>query len=415
MRITKFISRLIFNGKGQPTIEVEVGTHEFSVTSSVPCAASRSRYEKPDVFGNKKAVIQGKTLNLSVENLNRIVAPELIGRNPVDQETIDDILLEINDSVSTNSFALGAMALAATSQAVAKLGALVSNLPLYKYIRILHDLSPFARVKLGGDYTLPLPVITVYRSITHEMRNKLPVQEVMVYPKGYFIPSRDLVHIFDFVQRIRLDDHKASLKTFLQELRNFIKSHGMRLSIGIDMAASSLFDAEHQIYVIPNLVKYGTSFKGGAHELVKVYLKYFSEIIDFFEDPFAEDEYGSWKELYDALDTDKEYVTKEIVSDDLTATNINRLEKIAVLELANNVVIKPSQIGTVTDVVNFAALANSHGFGITGSYRYGETGDTFIVDLSVGVGAHYIRVGYFNGSEYISKVNRLLRIESYIE
>lgn len=408
MRITKFKARQVFNGQGFPTIEAELSTSRYTVYSSVPIALSTSKYEYEYVFdGDSKTNNISQVENL-VNTLNRIVAPEIIGRNVLDQDKLDDLLLDIDDSFDRNK--LGVNSMIAISQAIAKLGALESDLPLFKYIRVLHDLDPNTKEKLSSNYNLPIPVITIYRSGLHDLKSKLPAQEIMIYPQTDKRLKNDLLLIFDFLKSFDISEEKKSLNLFLEELHNLLKTFKLKVYIGIDMAASRYFNVEHEEYVIPNLTSFGHTFRGDFNKLTNHYLKFLTDLVDYIEDPFNEDHVSAWNALHKALNTDDRFALKEIVGDDLTATNVNRLEKAILLDAINNVVIKPSQVGTVTEALRFASVANNYGMGITGSYRFGETEDDFIVDFSIGVGAHYLRTGYFLGSEYISKINRLLRI-----
>lgn len=406
MRIKSVKARQILNSLGHPTLEVEVSTNRHTAFSSVPIASSKSRYEYIDLYDNDLERFNGETLSNIVNNVNRVIAPELIGKNAMDQESLDEILLSIDNTLERTH--LGVNTIAATSKAIAKLGALESDLPLFKYIRVLYDYSDISSHKLLSEYLLPLPLITVYRSSSHNPRNNLPAQEIMLYPKSRIFFQKDLIKIYNFINNIEFDDSGHSLKSFLKNLSKLLSKSEIKLNIGVDMAASKYKRHDDNNYVIPNLNQVSTSFKGNAKRLLSRYLSILNDTeVHFIEDFFAEDDYAAWKDLMDAfLDKDM-----QVVSDDLTATNMERLEKAALLDSVNNVVIKPSQIGTVSEVIHFAARARKYGLKLTGSYRHGETEDTFIVDLSVGLGAEYIRTGYYKGTEYTCKLNRLVRIE----
>lgn len=408
MRIKSVKARQIINAKGHPTIEVEVSTSRNSAYSSVPIASTKSRYEYYDAYDNDLTRFHGETLDNIVDNVNRVIGPELIGKNSMDQEDLDSLLLNIDNTIERTH--LGVNTITATSQAIAKLGAMESDLPLYKYIRVLHDFSEHSGHKLHSDYLLPIPVITVYKSSSHDRKNALPAQEIMLYPKTDISYQRDLVKIFEFLNAIEFDDNKHSLKSFLKDLSKLIGKSKVKFEIGVDMAASKYKRSENDNYVISNLTQTSTPFKGGFKKLLNTYLGLINDTkVRFLEDFFGEDDYSAWKDLLDEAVSKDNHV--QVVSDDFTATSMERLEKVAILESVNNVVIKPSQAGTVTEVINFASRARKYGLNITGSYRHGETEDTFITDLSVGIGAEFLRVGYFKGSEHIAKLNRLVQIE----
>ncbi len=407
MRIKSVKARQIINSQGIPTLEVEISTHRNTAVSSVPIAATKSKYEFRDVYDHEIKRLKEDNLTMIIDSIHRIVAPELVGQNAMDQEHLDDLLLKIDDSIERNR--LGIYTITAISQTVAKLGALESDLPLFKYIRVLHDYSDRSNFKLHSEYRLPLPVITIYRSASHSTQNILPAQEVMIFPKNGFDYQKHLIQIFKFIQTLDLDDTRHNLKTFLEDLTKQIIKSKVKLDLGVDMAASRYRRSDNDSYVIPNLTRNNTNFNGEPHALLSKYLDIIRNTrLSFLEDFFAEDDYYAWKELVDQTSGIRQNM--QIVSDDFTATNQERLEKVALLESANNIVFKPTQIGTVTEIIYFALRARKHGLNLTGSYRYGETEDTFIVDLSVGLGAEYIRTGYYKGSEYNCKLNRLLQI-----
>ncbi len=408
MRIKSVKARQVINAKGHPTLEVEVSTEKNTAFSSVPLAASKSKYEYYDVFDHDLQRFDGRTLNTVIENIHRTVVPELIGQRSMDQEDLDALLLQIDNSYDRSR--LGVNAITALSQSLAKLGALESDLPLFKYIRVLHDFSEHNLDKLQSDYSLPIPVITIFKSTNHDKSADLPLQEVMVLPRNKFSYSSDIISLFDNIDSLELSAHNHTLKSYLDNLNSQISHSKMKLDLGIDVAAARFKREDHADYVMNNLNTRRIAFKGSYHKLLLVYLNLVKDHnVIFLEDLFDEDEYGGWNELLNQSTKINKKV--QIVSDDFTASNIERLEKIALLESSNNVVIKPSQVGTVSEVIHYAARARKHGLNTTVSYRFGDTEETFISDLAVGIGANYIRTGYFQGSENNSKINRLIQIE----
>jgi len=408
MRIKAVKARQVINSKGHPTLEVEVSTSKNTAYSSIPIASSKSKYEYYDVYDNDLTRFDGETLDNIIESVNRIVAPELIGKNSMDQEDIDGIILGIDNSFDRTH--LGVNTITALSQSIARLGAMESDLPLFKYFRVLHDFSGHTHDRLHSDYSLPKPVITIYKSASHEKKNSLPVQEVLVLPKSDFYYSSDLVNMFSSLSQLSFDDSRHSLGTFLGDVTTDLRKKRFKFDLGIDMSASKYKRYDHGQYYIPNLKKAGINFSGDFKKLSKVYFDLVeNNNLIFLEDLFDEDDYSAWKEFKDIILRKNKKV--QVVADDFTATNIERLERVGLLESVNNVVIKPSQVGTVTEVIQFASRARKYGLSITVSYRHGETEDTFISDLAVGVNAEFIRTGYYLGSEYNSKLNRLLQIE----
>lgn len=408
MRIKSLKARQIINSKGHPTLEVEISTFRNTAYSSVPIASSKSKYEYYDAYDNDLTRFNGETLDNIVESVNRIVAPELIGKNVMDQESLDEMILKIDDSLDRKR--LGVNTITALSQAIVKLGAMESDLPLFKYFRVLHDFSAHSDNRLLSEYSLPKPVITIYKSASHDKKNKLPAQEILVLPRNDFYYSTDLINMFYSLSQLSIDDSKHSLVTFLEKISKYLKMQDFKFDLGIDMSASRYKRQDNGQYLIPNLKKTGSNFSGDFKKLGKFYLDLVqNNNLIFFEDLFDEDDYSAWKEFKDSV-LEKNNIV-QIVSDDLTATKVERLEKVGLLESVNNVVIKPSQAGTVTEIIEFASRARKYGLDLTVSYRHGETEDTFISDLAVGVNAKFIRTGYYIGSEYNSKLNRLLQIE----
>lgn len=412
MRIKSVRARQIINAKGHPTLEIEVSTSKNTAISSVPIASSKSKYEFYDAYDNNLKRFHGETLDTIVENVNRVIAPEFVGRNSMDQEAADKLLLEIDSTLERTR--LGVNTITATSQAIAKLGAIESDLPLFKYLRVLHDFTGVPNPKLNSDYYLPTPVITVYRGSGHATERRLPAQEVLFVPRGKFSYIENLVTMFEALSKLDLKDSKHTLKTFIEHVEKQSTKIGFKFQLGIDMAASRYKRADQEEYIIPHFNSANVPFNASVNRLVKNYIDLVKKHkLVFLEDLFAEDDYAAWKEFKDhhnAIDTNV-----QIVSDDFTATNIERLEKVGLLDSANNVVLKPSQAGTVTECIHFAQRARRYDMNITVSYRHGETEDTFISDLAVGLNAEYIRTGFYQGSEHTSKLNRLLQIEESVK
>ncbi len=411
MRIKSIRARQIINANGHPALEVEVSTSKNTAISSSPIASSKSKYEFYDAYDNKLKKFHGETLDAIVNNITRVVAPEFIGKNSMDQEAIDKLLLEIDSTLGRTR--LGVSTIAATSQAVAKLGAMESDLPLFKYLRVLHDFTGSPNPKLNSEYKLPIPVLTVYKSGSHSGEKKLPAQEVLFLPKGKFSYSKDLVSMYEGLSSLDLIDEKHTLKTFLDHVEKQANKSEFKFSMGLDMAASKYKRADQDEYIIPHFNSTTVPFNATVNRLIKSYIDLVKKNkLVFLEDFFSEDDYSAWKNFKDHFSELGANV--QIVSDDFTATNLERLEKVGLLDSANNVVIKPSQAGTVTECIHFAQRARRYAMNLTVSYRHGETEDTFISDLAAGINADYIRTGFYHGSQHTSKLNRLLQIEESV-
>jgi enolase len=411
MRIKSITARQIINGNGHPTLQVQVSTSRNTATATIPIAASKGKYEYLDAYDDKLKRFHKDTLTQIIQNITRVVSPELEGKNSMDQEDVDKLLLQIDNTLDRSR--LGVNTIAAISEAVARLGAMESELPLYKYIRVLHDFTGAPHAKYNSVYSLPKPVITIYQSSLHNPNEKLPAQEIFVLPKADFSYKKDLVSIFENLMYLKLDSKPHNLKSFLGDIKKQLDDCKARLHFGLDMAAARYERKNDKIYVIPEFHSNKIPWRGDLKKLINTYASWV-ELYDLFflEDPFAEDNYEAWNEFKTKLYKINKHA--QLVSDDFTATSIERLDKISMLDCCNNVVIKPSQIGTVTECIHFAQRARRFGHNITLSYRHGETEDTFISDFAVGIGADYIRSGYYLGSEYVSKLNRLLQIEDEV-
>jgi enolase len=412
MRIKAVTARQIINSKGHPTLQIEVSTSKNTAVSSVPIAASKSKYEFFDAYDNNLKRFHGETLDIIVENVNRVIAPEFVGRNAMDQEAVDQLLLDIDSTLERTR--LGVNTITATSQAVAKLGAMESDLPLFKYLRVLHDFTGSPTSKLNSEYSMPTPILTIYNGGAHAEEKRLPAQEIVVLPKGKFVYNRDLVNLYQSLSQLNLVDSRHTLKTFLDHVTKQLSKSSFKFNLGMDFSASKYKRIDQDEYVIPHYNSTKVPFVVDFHRLAKAYLDLVKQNkLVYLEDFFNEDDYSAWKEFKDKVHQLDDEI--QVVSDDFTATNLERLEKVGLLESANNVVIKPSQTGTVTECIHFAQRARKYGMNVTVSYRHGETEDTFISDLAVGINAEYIRTGYFKGSEHTSKLNRLLQIEDGVK
>ncbi len=412
MRIKEISARQIIANNGHPTLQVRIATSKNEAYSSIPLAASKGKYEFRDSYDDKTKRFHHETLATAIDKVQRIISPEVVGKNCMDQVEMDQLLLDIDGTVDRSS--LGVNVITAVSQAMAKLGAMESDLPLFKYIRILHDFTGVPDTRLNSEYSLPTPLITIYQAALHEHSSTLPFQELLLIPKEKFSYHKDLIKLFHDLSRLEIKPGHKTMKSFLNQATKHVKKLNPRFALGIDMAASRYKRTDDEgEYVIPGFTSPKVPFNGDEKKLARAYMKMVQEgTIRFIEDPFEEDDYAGWKEFKDdmfALDP-----SVQIVADDFTATNMERLDKISVLECANNVVLKPSQIGTISECISYTQRARKYGHNLTVSYRHGETEDTFIADLAVGINAKYIRTGPFQDSAYVAKLNRLLSIEESV-
>jgi enolase len=410
MRIKSIKARQVLNSKGHPTLQIEASTARNHAIATVPLASSKSKYEFADSYDKTERRFHVESLNYIVETVDKIIFPALEGQNSGSQEDIDRLLLQLDNTLDRSR--LGVSTISATSQAIARLGAIESDLPLFKYLRVLYDFTGLPHSRLNSNYMMPKPVITYHSSSSHDTSSNLPIQEILLLPQGNFKYQYDLIPFFENLSNLNLEKKAANSEQYFDLLVKEIKRSGAKFSLGLDFAASKYKRNEggNTEYVIPNFTSENIPWKGDFHKLVRHFLKWAHKYnLSFFEDLFSEDDYSAWKEFKDKLfEIDP---SAQIVSDDFTATNSERLDKVSMLECCNNVVIKPSQIGTVIESIHFAQRARKYGHSLTVSYRHGETEDSFISDFAVGINADFIRTGYYKGSEYISKLNRLISIE----
>jgi len=389
-------AREILNSRGKPTIEVEVETHKGFFKASVPSGASRGKNEAKEL-----------TIKKAKRNVNKIIAKELKGLNEKKQAKIDRLLVDLDGT--ENKGHLGANALLAMSVAICRAGARAKRKPLYKYIRKIGG----RKLKTKG-WKMPQPCFNVINGGAHA-GNKLDIQEFMIIPQGDTFKNNlnkgaQIYHNLKEVilkkfgkQSTNLGDEGGfspdisnSLKV-LDLLKKIIKDQDIK--IGLDVAASQFYQDEK--YILE-----GKSFD--SNKLLKYYQDLFKKYsIEFIEDPFHEEDWKSFKKIMTKLG---KKIT--IVGDDLLTTNTNRMRLAYVKSACNGVIIKPNQIGTVSETLQAVKLAKLYKWKIIVSHRSGETLDSFIADLAVGVGADYIKSGAPARGERLAKYNRLLKIES---
>jgi len=374
-------AREILNSRGDSTIEVELETNRGVFKASVPSGASVGKNEAVEIKTSK-----------AIDNINNIIAKKLKGFNEKKQKKIDRFLIKLDGT--SNKSNLGANAMLAVSIAVCRAGAFTRKKPLYKYIKKL--------TRGRTSDRMPKPCFNVINGGAHA-GNKLDIQEFMIIPqaetfknnlkigaqiyhnlkevisKKYGRQSTNLGDEGGFSPRIN-DGLEA-----LELLREIIKKKNIK--IGLDVAASQFKKDKYDIKFYQNIVK-----------------KY---PIAFIEDPFGEEDWNSFKKI-----TTKLGKKITIVGDDLLTTNINRIRLAYIKRACNGVIIKPNQIGTITETLQAVKLAKLYKWKVIVSHRSGETLDDFIADLAVGVGADYIKSGAPARGERLAKYNRLLKIES---
>ena len=402
--------RQIIDSRGNPTIEVDVCLSDGSLgRAAVPSGASTGKYEAFELRDNDKSIYNGKGVTMALENINIEIFNTLSGRNPFDQKSIDNDLIELDGT--DNKSRLGANAILGVSLAVARSAAISANLPLWKY--------------LGGirANTLPVPMMNIINGGAHA-NNNLDFQECMIMPIGFSTFSDSLragAEIFTLLKTILSkkgfsiavgDEGGFAPKiSNIKEALNFISeavdlsdySLGEDIFIAIDAASSEFF--ENGKYHLKGENKILNTI-----ELNDYWVNLCNEFpIISIEDPFDENDWEGFQKLTSALGH-----KVQIVGDDLFVTNKNRLLKGINSKSANSILIKLNQIGTLSETIEAIELAKNSGFGVIISHRSGETEDVFISDLSVALNSGQIKTGSLSRSDRTSKYNQLIRIEEYL-
>jgi enolase len=409
--------REILDSRGNPTVEVEVELEsEIFGRAAVPSGASTGEHEACELRDQDPSRYLGKGVLKAVENINEILAPELVGFDARDQVALDQAMCEIDGT--ENKSRLGANAILGISMAAARAAADSCSLPLYRY--------------LGGTLAnhMPIPMMNVLNGGSHA-DNSVDLQEFMIMPFGK--SSADGSSCLNFSEGLRMGTEifhhlKSVLKKkgystavgdeggFAPNLRSNAEAldllveaitgagftAGEEVKIAIDAASSEFFDKESGVY---NLTGEGRNLS--SEELVGLYADWCNNYPIFsIEDGLDENDWDGWKSLTQAIGE-----KCQLVGDDLFVTNPKRLRRGIENGVANSILIKVNQIGTITQTLEAIALARTHQYTCVISHRSGETEDTFIADLSVATNAGQIKTGSLCRTDRICKYNQLLRIE----
>ncbi len=411
MKIEKIVAREILDSRGNPTVEVDVLLESGIVgRASVPSGASTGENEAIELRDGVKARYGGKGVQKAVDNVNKIIAPKLIGRSALDQRGVDKTMLEL-DGTKTKS-KLGANAILGVSLAVAKAGAAYLDLPLYQYI--------------GGvnAYVLPVPMMNIINGGSHSDA-PIAFQEFMIRPIG--APSfkealRMGAEVFHALKKVlkdrglstavgdeggfapKLEGTEDALNSILAAIKAAGYTPGKDITIGLDCAASEFY--HNGIYDY-------TKFEGpnGKKRTSEEQALYLEELIkgfpiDSIEDGMNENDWEGWELL-----TEKIGDKCQLVGDDLFVTNVDFLSKGIERGCANSILIKVNQIGTLTETLNAIEMAHRHGYTTVTSHRSGETEDATIADIAVATNSGQIKTGSLSRSDRMAKYNQLLRIE----
>ena len=409
-KITNIKGRQVFDSRGLPTVEAEIYSDDGNHTSAiVPSGASTGTYEAYELRDEVEGSYLGKGVTRAVQNINNQINKNLIGFDIFDQRKIDEKLINLDGSKQKNK--LGANAILAVSLASCKLAAISKKISLFKY--------------LGGSSCnqLPLPLMNVINGGVHA-NNNLRIQEFMIRPDSAKNFSEAIKICFLVIQKLKsilnrigastnvgdeggfapeLGTNESAIGTIIQAINEAGFKEGTDVSICLDVAANELFTEEKKYIVNNEKIM-------SAEKTVDFYLDLIKKYpIKSIEDPFSEDDWSAWKSLMVSSKSFKNNI--QIVGDDLFVTNKERLLKGIEQKAANAILIKPNQIGTVTETMDVVKLAQKNNFKTIISHRSGDSEDTFIADLAVATNSSQIKTGSLARSERVAKYNRLLRIE----
>ena len=403
-------ARQILDSRGNPTVEVEVLTDDgYMGRAAVPSGASTGIHEAVELRDGDKKVYQGKGVLQAVSNVNDIIAEAVVGFDIAQQVAIDQAMIDLDGT--PNKGKLGANAILAVSMAVAKAAAEEAGLPLYRYI--------------GGTNAriLPVPMMNILNGGAHA-DNKIDFQEFMIQPVGAASFSEGLrwgVEIFHTLKTVlkkkgfstnvgdeggfapNIQSNEEAIETVLEAIAAAGFKAGTDITIAMDAANSELWDGKKKKYVFHK----STGKELSSEELVQFWESWVKQYpIVSIEDGMAEDDWDGWKALTQAVG-DK----VQLVGDDLFVTNVTRLKEGIDKKIANALLVKVNQIGTITETINAVTLAQHNGYNTIMSHRSGETEDVTIADLAVALSCGQIKTGSASRTDRIAKYNQLIRIE----
>ena len=406
-------ARQILDSRGNPTVEVDVLTDDGAIgRAAVPSGASTGIHEAVELRDNDKKKYVGKGVLKAVKNVNTLISDAIVGFDITQQAAIDEALIALDGT--PNKSKLGANAMLAVSMAVAKAAAEEAALPLFRYI--------------GGTNakTLPIPMMNILNGGAHA-DNKIDFQEFMVMPVGATSFSEGLrwgVEIFHTLKSVlkkkgystnvgdeggfapNIQSNEEAIETVLAAISAAGYKTGSQIVIAMDAANSELWDAKKKKYVFHK----SSGKVMSSDELVKYWEKWVKQYpIASIEDGMAEDDWNGWKALTEAVGS-----KCQLVGDDLFVTNVDRLQTGIDKKIANGLLVKVNQIGTLTETINAVTLAQHNGYNTIMSHRSGETEDTTIADLAVALNCGQIKTGSASRTDRIAKYNQLIRIEEML-
>ncbi len=410
MKIAEIHAREILDSRGHPTLEVEIALSDGTrARAAVPSGASTGRFEAWELRDGDPKRYHGKGVQKAIANVLQVMAPAIRGMDASNQEALDRRLIELDGT--ENKSRLGANALLGVSLAVARAAAHSQKIPLYQHIAELAD-EPEPR--------LPIPLMNILNGGIHA-DNALDIQEFMIAPVGAKSFQQAIqmgAEVFQMLKALlkkrglstavgdeggfapKLQSNQEGLQVLLEAIKQSGYRPGKEIALALDVAANSLFEEKTGTY----------RFEGdqmASNDLIQLYESWLDEYpLISIEDGLAEEDWQGWKALTQRLSP-----RVQLVADDLFVTNPKRLQQGIDDGVANAILVKPNQIGTLTETLQAIRMAKGAGFGVIISHRSGETEDTFIADLAVGTASGQIKTGSVSRGERTAKYNRLLRLE----
>ena len=406
--IAEIKAREILDSRGNPTISTQVFLHSGATgKAAVPSGASTGTHEALELRDEDPSRYLGKGVLKAVANVEKIISPEIVGLNALEQEEIDNRLIQLDGTPSKKK--LGANAILSVSMAVAHAASQALNSPLYDYLG------------KRENYRLPVPQINILNGGSHA-DNNVDIQEFMIVPSGspnFSEAIRMAAEVFHHLKKIlrkkgystavgdeggfapNLKSNEEALELILESIQNAGYQPGKDIYLALDVAASEFYTDKKYVF------KKSDGTKRKPEEMVDFYQTLVQKYpIISIEDGFSEDDWGGWNLMTEALGR-----SIQLVGDDIFVTNLERFKKGVAQGIGNSILIKLNQIGTLSETIETVRYAHQKGYSSVISHRSGETEDTFIADLSVALNSGQIKTGSLSRSERVAKYNRLLEIE----
>ena len=409
-KIKDIIARQIIDSRGNPTVEVDIHTDSGSFgRASVPSGASTGKYEAVELRDGFSTYC-GKSVSKAIKNIVNLIKPVLMGTDVENQIEVDRIMISADGT--HNKSKIGANAILAVSLATAKAAADYRNINLYEYLS-------------DGSFMIPVPMMNILNGGAHA-DNLIDIQEFMIVPNSARSFSHALrigVEIFHSLKEIlkiknlstnvgdeggfapNLSSNEEAIETVIKSIKNAGYKPGSDVSLALDAASSEFYNKDRKVYILNNGL--GNIKELDSSQMVDYWDKIVKKYpISSIEDALDEDDWEGWINITNSLGRDI-----QLVGDDLFVTNSDRLKRGISLNAANSILIKPNQVGTLTETLNTVKLAKEHNYGTIISHRSGETEDVTISDLSVACCSGQIKTGSLSRTDRVSKYNQLLRIE----